>query len=207
MKKFNKDFKTKLYQTIEDIENNSLVELVSIIKDSSGNYRDVSFFSGAILLFWAYTYFMFAPTVFDVYLIYFLTILAFLIGFVLVEFIRPLKRVLSGKRRIEKNVEVYSRAIFQKGGIRHTKEKIGVLIYVSLFEKKVKIIADRGAENMIPIEKWDEIKESFQTVFTASDFQTTFLEKLKNCQKIFSEYIPSQEDDINELPDNLDIEM
>ncbi len=207
MRKFDEKFKTKLYQTIEDIENNSLVEVVAMIKANSGNYRDVSFFTGAVVLFLAYTYFMFAPTIFDVYLIYFMTIIAFVIGFALVEFIPPIKKVLSGKKRKEKNVEVYSRAIFQKGGMRHTKEKIGVLIYVSLFEKKIKIVADRGAKTMVPAEEWDKIKTDFQEVFNASDFQTAFLEKLKNCQTIFSKYIPPVEDDINELPDDLDIDL
>ena len=207
MKKFNKEFKTELYQTIEDIENNSQVEIVAMIKANSGNYRDISLLSGAVLLFLAYTYFMFAPTVFDVYRIYFMTILAFFIGFALVDFIPPLQKALAGKKRIEKNVEVYSRAIFQKGGIRHTSKKTGILIYVSIFEKKIKIVADKGTEAMLPAKESEKLKTEFQETFQSANFQTSFLEKLKNSQAVFSKYIPSVEDDINELPDDLDIDL
>jgi len=205
MNKFNDNFKTELYQTIEDIEDNSLVEVVAMVKAQSGSYRDISFGAGAVILFLAYTYFMFAPTIFDVYLIYFMTIIAFIIGYAIVEFITPVKRVLTSKKRKNKNVEVYGRAIFQKGGIRHTSEKVGIVIYVSLFEKKVYIIADRGAETSIPGEEWKKINESFQNIFKAPDFNKALIENLKSCKLIFSKYIPSTEDDINELPDDLDI--
>ena len=207
MKKFNEDFKTELYQTIEDLENSSQVEVVAIIKRQSGNYRDISLLSGAVILFLAYTYFMFAPTVFEVYSIYFMTIIAFLIGFSIVEFILPVQKLLTGKKRLEKNVELYSRAIFQKAGIRHTQEKIGILFYVSLFEKKVKILADKGAENSIPSEEMQKIKNDFQEIFKSSDLPNEFLSKLQNCKEIFAKYIPPIEDDINELSDDLDIDI
>lgn len=207
MKIFTEKFKTELYQTVKDIESGSPVEIVAMIKPNSGNYRDISLLSGAAVSFLAYTYFMFAPAIFDVYRIYFMTVIAFFIGFAVVEFTAPLKRMLSGKKRTEKNVEIYSRAVFQKGGIRHTQKKVGVLIYVSLFEKKIKVIADRGVKNAIPPEEWNKIKTDFQASFKAASFSTAFFEELKKCQSVFSKYMPSQEDDINELPDDLDIEF
>ncbi|MCK5535455.1 MAG: hypothetical protein KAI79_01445, partial [Bacteroidales bacterium] len=105
MKQFNEDFKTKLYQIVEDIENNSLIEVVAVIKAQTRSYRDVSLLGGAVVLFLAYTYLMFAPTIFDVYLIYFLSIIGFLIGFSIVEFIPPIKRMLIPKKKLDRDVE------------------------------------------------------------------------------------------------------
>ena len=207
MKKFDTKFKKDLYQTIEDIESNSLVELVVMIKAQSGEYRDVSFYAGILTLFITYTYLMFAPAVFEVYSIYFMTVSAFVIGYSVVEFIPYVKRLLVSKKRQNKQVEIYGRAIFQKGGIRHTKEKVGVLIYVSFFEQKVYILADRGAETAVPAEEWNKINTDFQNIFKKSDFDTELISNLKNCDSIFSKYIPSQEDDVNELPNDLDIDL
>ncbi|RLD79591.1 MAG: hypothetical protein DRJ10_08615, partial [Bacteroidetes bacterium] len=39
MNRFNETFRTKLFETIELIENNSLIEMVVIIKPQSGRYR------------------------------------------------------------------------------------------------------------------------------------------------------------------------
>ena len=207
MKRFNEDFKTKLYSTIEDIENNSLVEIVSIIKARSGKYTNVSLWAGITLMILAYTFFMFAPINFDVYLIYFMTLLSFLVGYWAVELINPLQRILIRKKVMKRNVELYGRAIFQKGGIRHTNEKIGVLIFVSLFEKEVFILPDKGAETMVPAEDWNKINKEFQSIFESKDIPTDFLEKLNSCKDIFSEFIPPIENDINELPDDLDVEI
>ncbi|OQY03471.1 MAG: hypothetical protein B6I20_04960 [Bacteroidetes bacterium 4572_117] len=207
MKLFKEDFKTKLYQTIDEIEDSSLVEVVAMIKSQSGRYIDVSFAAGAVFMFLVYTYFMFAPTIYNVYLIYFLSIVSFFIGFSVVEFIAPIKRILTNKKRKQKQVELFARASFQKGGIRHTSEKVGVLIYVSLFEKKVFIIADRGAETALPDEEWKKIKTGFQNIFSTQNIANEFIGQLKNCKTIFSGYIPSTEDDVNELPDNLDVDL
>ena len=207
MNKFNGNFKTKLYKTIKEIEDNSLIEIVTVIKPQSGTYKDISYGAGVVFLFLAYTYFMFAPAVFDVYLIYFMTITSFFLGFSIIEFIPQLKRLLTSKKRKNKQVELYARAIFQKAGIRHTSEKIGILIYISLFEKKVIIIADSGAEEALPFEEWETLKIGFQGIFGIHSIQEKFIEQLKLSQKIFTKYIPSSDNDINELSDNLDVEI
>lgn len=205
--KLNQEFKTKLYKTIKEIEDNSLVEVVAIIKTQSGAYKDISYGVGAVVLFLAYTYFMFAPAVFDVYLIYFMTIASFFLGFSIIEFILPLKRLLTSEKRKNKQVELYARAIFQKAGIRHTSEKIGILIYVSLFEKKTTIIADSGAEEALPSEEWKTLRTNFQGIFGTQDVLAALIKQLKISKETFSEYIPSVEDNVNELPDNMDVEI
>lgn len=200
-------YKKDLYSVIEDIESNSKVEIVTMIKSQSGVYRDISFFYGAVILFLAYSFFMFSPPEFDVYLIYFFTIAAFVIGFSIVEFISPIKSILISKKRKNKQVEIYARAIFQKAGIRHTKDKIGVFIYVSVFEKQTYIIADRGAEMSMPNEDWEEIKAKFQNVFSTPDFYQAVIESLQSSKPFFSKYLPPVENDVNELPDNLDVDI
>ncbi len=208
MKKLTEEFKTTLYQTIEDIESNSQVEIVAIIKPESSKYRAISFASGAVLLFLTFSFLMYVPWwEFEYFLIYFLAIISFFVGFGLVEFIPPIKRLFLSKKLINRNVEIYGRAIFQKAGIRHTKEKIGVLIFTSLFEKKTIILKDRGAKTSVPAEEWEQIDNNFKKIFNAPDFQKSLIENLKNCKDVFSKYIPSVEDDINELPDDLTIDL
>ena len=207
MKYFNQDFKTELFKTIEEIENNSLVEIVVIAKSKSANYKDVSMWFGFGFLFFVYSIFMFSNLEFDVYLIYFFTLLSFFLGYFLHFLIDPLRRLSIKNARMQKNVEINARAIFQKGGIHHTNERIGVLLYISVFEKMVSIIPDRGTENAIPAQEWENIKTGFAGIFEKSNPATTFLEELKKCKPIFNQYIPPIENDINELPDDLDINL
>lgn len=207
IKQFDEQFKTQLYETIEDIENHSLVEVVVIIKARSGRYLDVPLWIGFASLLIALTYMMFAPAEFAVPVIYFGSILAFLAGYFLCFLITPLQRFFIPKKRLQRNAEIHARAIFQKGGIRHTEEKIGVLIYCSLFEKQTIVVADRGAETLVPDDEWEKIRHGMQLIYKGGNAGEVFLQQLRATKTVFAEFIPPVENDINELPDDLEVDI
>jgi len=207
MKQFNENFKSKLYETIEDIENNSLVEVVAVIKAKSGNYRDISLWIAFVFMFLVSSFFMFSPIEFDPYLMYFFTFLSFIIAYLTSELIKSFKRIFIKKARMKRNTDIYTRAVFQKGGIRFTNEKIGVLIYVSLFERRIKILADRGAFTLVPDELWKQMKTDFNSIFKSNNVADEFIIELKKTKEIFAKYILPIENDINELPDDLEVEL
>ena len=207
MKQFTEEFRTKLYDTINEIENNSLVEVVVLIKPQSGSYKDIPLWAGVIFSFLLYTFFMFAPIDFNVFLIYAFTILGFLAIYTLISAMPELISKAIPKKRKERNVEIFARALFQKGGIRFTNQRIGTLIYFSLFEKQAYVLPDRGAQTAVPAEEWEKINAQFQSVFSATDVAGAILSALASCKPVFSTYIPPIENDINELPDDLDVEL
>lgn len=207
MKRFNDDFKSNLYEAIEDIENNSLVEIVAIFKSQSGSYKDISLWFAAAFMFVTASFFMFSPIEFDVYMIYVFTFISFIIAYFFAELVKPVKRLFVSKKRMKKNIEVYSRAVFQKGGIRNTNERIGVLFYVSIFEKKVEILADSGASLAVPDELWEQMDNNFNTIFSDGDVPKAFIKELNRTKAIFAEYILPIENDINELPDDLEVDL
>jgi len=207
MKTFNEDFKTNLYQTISEIENNSLVEIVAIIRQQSEKYKDVGLMFASIFAGVVFTVLMFIPLDIDAYLIYIIVIFSFLFGFFAAMSIPQLLKLLICKKRIDKSTEIMARAIFQKGGIRFTKEKIGILFFFSYFEKKVIILADRGAQMAVPQEEWDKIQTAFDNIFLSDNVSQNFIKTLSETKNIFSKYIPPIENDINELPDNLNVDL
>ncbi len=207
MKKFNESFKTALNNTIQDIENQSVVEIITIIEPQSNPYKDISLWAAFLLMSGLYTFFMFAPAEFNVYLIYFFTVLSFPAMFLFFEIVPKLKRPFLQKEQTRKKVEIMARAIFQKIGMHHTEQKIGVLVYVSVLEKQVKIIADRGAEVSVPQEVWSEIQTKLDAIFTKPNPAEALLTSLTEIKPYFSEYLPPIENDINELPDNPKVEF
>lgn len=204
---FNEEFKNKLYETIEDIENNSSVEIVGIIRQQSDKYRDIGFLYASIATGILYSIFIFIPTPINPYFIYLSTIVFYLLIFFIVMGIPAIHRKLIPKNRTEKSVDILSRAIFQKGGIRFTEERIGVLFFVSVFERKIKIIADRGAEMSVPNEEWVKLISQFDKIFENDQASDNFLKILFSTKEIFAKYIPPVQDDINELPDNLKVDL
>lgn len=207
MKRFNEDFRTNLYDTIKKIEDSSLVEIVVIIKPASGKYRDIPVWSGLVFAFLLYTFFMFSPIEFDVYLIYIFTILSFIAIYLLVSATSFVQKMFVNKARKNRNVEIKARAIFQKGGIGFTKKQTGVLFYISLLEKSVFILPDRGAERAVPIEEWQNMNTDFHKIFTDTDIADELLKKLNIWQPVFAKYIPPVENDVNELSDDLEVDL
>ena len=205
MKYFNKDFKTKLTSIIEEIEASSEVEIVVIAKPFSEGYRDIPYIVAVILTLIVLTIFIFVDIEFGDYLIYTGTVTSFPLGVLLGFYLKPLLRGFINKKRIERNVEVMARALFQKGNLSNTKQKVAVLFYCSVFERKVFILPDKKAELNIPVEEWEKIKLAFNTVFNSTNPAEKLLEELKKCKNTFSSFLPPVENDINEIPDNLEI--
>lgn len=204
---FEDSFKSKLYETVEQIEQLSVAEVVVIVRKKSEKYRDISLIYSICASFVVFTILMFIRKEIDAYLIYLITILMFPIVFFTIELIPNLQRFLLSKKRINKSVEILGRALFQKGGVRFTQKRIGILVFVSLLEKKVLLIADRGVEESVPNQDIENFETEINKIFNFPQSAEKFLDVLSNLKKILNQYLPPVENDINELPDNLNIEL
>ncbi|ALG66553.1 TPM domain-containing protein [Beggiatoa leptomitoformis] len=207
-KYFNHDaFKTRLWDTIAQIEQRSLVEVVVIIKPRSEVYTDINLWCGTLTSFIVYTFFMFSPWFFGDYLIYTGTIAAFTIGSLFSMFIPALHRACLPRKRMRRSVEIMARALFQKAGIYNTHNRTGTFIYLSLFERMVHILPDNAAYTAIPFDEWEKFNTQLETIFTAPNPADALLQVLEAHQALFSQYLPPIENDINELPDDLEVNI
>jgi len=207
MKQFDENFKQRLRTAVEDIEKNSLIEIVTIVRPRSESYRDVPLWWGVFFMFVTFTVMMFVPFVFGDYTFYAAVLFSFFGGLIGSWLFIPMQRPFISKQRMEKNVEIMARAIFQKAGIRKTNAKIGTLIFVSVFEQKVCILPDDGAKMAVPQEDWDSLNLNLNSIFKAKNPADALIGQLKICKSIFSSYIPPIENDINELPDDLEVDL
>lgn len=204
---FNDDVRLNIGRVISEIESQSHVELVVLIKSRVHGYAEYPLAIGASLAFVALSYFRFSNDFYEDWVVYAGTILSFVLGAVLCGGIPSLLRLMVGKKRLEKSVEIMARACFQKGGIHHTQDKTGVLIFIAVWERQIVIIPDRGVQLAIPHQKWKHIEQDFKRVFQSRNPAKELIAKLEGMLTVFSQYIPQVEGDINELPDNLEIDL
>lgn len=200
------EFQTRLWDAVKSIERNSHLEVVVIVRSSSGSYHDMALTWGIIVAFLSYTYVMFAPDFFDDWLIYCTPIASFAFCYAIAH--NPsIIRLIAASSRFQKNVEIMARALFQKGGIGNTRSKIGVLIYCSLLEKIVYILPDSGAKIALPADEWQILSDEFQKIFTSKKPGEALLEQLHKTESIFKQYAPQKTQNINELPDDMEIDL
>lgn len=200
------DFKTRLWEAVKSIEKNSRAEVVVVLRPCSHDYSAIPLLWGVGLAWLSHTYMMYAPEFFENWLIYYIPIFAFLLGFALAH-LPAVKRQCSKKAVLDKNVEIMARAVFQKGGIHHTRDKTGVLIYCSFLEQRVYILPDRGIEMAIPHEEWQTLRQEFNRIFADKKPTEDLLAELQKTRLLFGRYLPALADNINELPDVPEIDL
>jgi putative membrane protein len=78
-----------------------------------------------------------------------------LLGAALGHWCRPVKRFLIGRHRMEESTARRAKEVFFDRGLARTKERDGVLIFASLLERRVVVLADEGVRGKVKPEAWD----------------------------------------------------
>ncbi len=100
---------------------------------------------------------------------------------------------------------VYNRAIryFVESGVYATKENSGILIFISVMEREVRIIADFGIGEKIEQSYWDAIASDLSKAFKGNYVAEGILSAVEQCGKILAEAFPAKKENPNELVDGL----
>lgn len=74
---------------------------------------------------------------------------------------RPFKRLLIGPHRIEDAVQRRAKEVFYDRGVSRTKTRDGVLIFASLLERRVVVLADVGVGAEVAPGAWSPVVDAF----------------------------------------------
>jgi uncharacterized membrane protein len=93
--------------------------------------------------------------------------------------------------------------LFKKLKMNMTKERNGVLIYLSINDHKFAIIGDSGINKVVPAGFWDEIKEQMIIHFGKGEFAEGVITGIEKTGEKLKQFFPCQSDDVNELSDEI----
>lgn len=200
-------FKKRLSSAIEEIEAVSQVEIVSVIHPKSGSYMEIPLLFGSVAMLAVFTFLMFFPVVFGDYLFYTVTTTTFLAGVIVGIYFPALQLLTIKKTRLMKNTEIMARAVFQKAGIYNTKNRVGILVFISFFEKQAAVIMDKGVEEKLPGDIIDKMRIDFTRSIKSKQANNEIIRTFETYKSVFEEYIPQTENDVNELPESIEIDF
>lgn len=114
-------------------------------------------------------------------------------------------RLIIPKKVMEKRV--YNRALrhFIESGTCYTKDRTGILIFISELEKKVVLLADKGISDKIPQERWDGIVAEIILGIKGNMVVDSVVSAIIECGNILVDKFPIEEDDENELSDEIQV--
>lgn len=100
-----------------------------------------------------------------------------------------------------KQVQVHRRALaaFVENRVHRTRDASGVLILVSLFERRVEILADEGIHARIGVEGWNTYIRRIIKDIKAGRPAAGIVTTIEQIGKELSVGVPPRPDDINEL--------
>lgn len=119
----------------------------------------------------------------------------------LIRSVPALRRRLIHKDEISAEVEEKAVVSFLEQGLHHTRDETGILILISLFERRVHVLADRGINDVVPADTWDEIVQTITDGIRRNDTCNALCAAIERCGKLLEEHFPVKSDDTNELPD------
>lgn len=108
---------------------------------------------------------------------------------------KPLKR-----ERVQRRAE----ELFLSKNLAATRERTGILIYVSVAEHMAELIADEGIAAKVDDKVWDEAMARLMAGFKAGEPARGFEDAVGLCADILAEHFPPRpKDNPNELPDHV----
>lgn len=92
---------------------------------------------------------------------------------------------------------------FVRQGVHLTREHTGILLFVSLAEHYVEILADKGIHDRVSPDAWEAIVAEFTTAVRMGRVAEGFVKAIEGCGELLVIHWPAGTDVINELPDHL----
>ncbi len=115
----------------------------------------------------------------------------------------PWRRWIISRQEIDARVHEAAFMQFYSSGLYRTRESNGVEIYLSLFERRVVVIGDRGIHAKMGNQHWDSVRDLIIRGIKEGNVCVGICAAIESCGKALAEHFPHRPDDINELPDQV----
>lgn len=217
--KIDKDKLKKISNAVKEAEKKTSGEIVTAFIKRSDDYYFYRFVFSIIIgliyyeimlfsfdkleslmksMFWDYDY---------IYMINFIVFSMLLIIMLVFFFLKQnfiLRFIVLRKEKIRK---VHQRALrhFVEAGVYDTRDKTGILIFISEMERRVELIADRGINEKIEESKWKEIVDNIVDGIKQGKWEEHLVESIRMCGELLEKHFPIKPDDTNELKNEIDV--
>ena len=131
----------------------------------------------------------------------------------IVKAIREAEKATSGEirlhleRKVSKDLYQSAQDVFNRIGMVKTAQRNGVLIYLATGDRKFAVIGDKGINDVVPENFWEDIVLQMTERFKNGHFFEGVCGAVQQIGEKLKQYFPYQPEDINELPDDISLEQ
>lgn len=216
-KKFSDSDLQRIKAAVKDAEDKISGEIVPVIVERSGvyslaNYRAAIMmaaltFIGMIILDRYIIMDAANALYYDPLFIFVVVTIGGLIGAILPNFISPLKRALINQALLDTATRQRAENAFLEEEVFNTRQRTGIMIFISFFEHEVIVMSDRGISKVVDQKQWDKIVADLIAQIRNGKLVDGLEGAIKRCGELLLEKgFHKTDDDINELRDDLRID-
>ncbi|HUS64247.1 MAG TPA: hypothetical protein VMZ28_06875 [Kofleriaceae bacterium] len=197
--------RTALREAVQAIEQRSAAEVVISVRRRSGSYLHADLLVGAIAALATLAFLLFSPFPFALIWFLFDPLLVGAAFALTVGHLPVVRRALTGRDTLRARVRIAADALFHEKGVHHTRDRTGVLVYVSLLERRVQLIADSGIDQLVPRREWHTAAAALQAVLDVGGDGTGLARAMSVMRDVLAQHVPRAAGDVNELADEVDL--
>jgi len=204
--KFDQAAGESLAQAIRDIEKETDAEIVIAVRGRSGIYSHADYLCGAIVALVGLVFVLFSPFEFHTYWVPIDVAILFIAGAFVSSRSNFIRRTLTTKDFRSKAARTGAAAMFYEAGIANTSAENGLLIYLSLLERRLEVIADRGILKAVPALKWNNSVFELKRIGRRPQPES-LVKAVRELGRLLAEHMPATGENPNELPDGPRIDL
>jgi putative membrane protein len=197
---FTKEQHEAVSAAIREAEQHTSGQIVCVLARSASAYAHIP-------ILWASALALIAPwplidfTPWSVQRIFLVQLVVFLVAALVFSWM-PLRLLLVP--RATQRARAHRAAVeqFVVRRVAHTKNRTGVLIFVSLAEHYARIVADEGIAQKVPSSEWQAAIDALLSHMRSGQIAAGFIAAVERCAAVLAAQAPPDGSD-NELPDRL----
>jgi putative membrane protein len=200
---FTAEERERLRAVTQEVESRTIGEIVVMVVERSDHYVEAEVLGGVLLaslLSLIVTLLYFHSSIWSY------VPLSFLFFFpcrFLFQRIGVLKRLFIGIRRKEEAVRLRAERAFFEKGLYKTKKNTGVLFFLSLLERKVWVLADKGIYEKMDQESLNRFANEVSRGIREGRACEALSQAVEEIGVLLSKHFPITPGDTDELPDNV----
>ncbi|HEY5952441.1 MAG TPA: hypothetical protein VIV40_43380 [Kofleriaceae bacterium] len=199
------DARVAFKRAIESIEAVSAAEVVVAVRRRSHGYRQVNVTVGILVAFAGLAAMLFASHTFALMSILVDPFVVGLLAGGVVELLPDLKRVLTPSAQRSLHVHRAARATFVERGVHATRDRTGLLVYISWLEQQIALVPDLGLQRAVPADLLARMERALTDEMRAGGKHVAAA--LERFAPDLRAAAPVGENDLNELSNSIDSDL
>lgn len=196
MKTLEPDVTSAITAAIHELERGSCAEVVVEVRPRSGSYAHADARFASLLAFVALLVLLFSPWPFSPLWVAIDVAAIWLAGLFIARRSDAARRLMTTDEERAAQVRVVAASVFHDRGVANTAAETGVLVYLSMMEGRLELLADRGILEAVPVLQWNRIAAEARERHATP---ATLVEVVRALTPLLERHMPAAEGDADEL--------